>query len=111
MVAHACAHWVEGVDRGLEMKRILLATVKRSLLRVPACALVLGPLLAIDRAEAAWTPVAPVSNATIVCSGNVDTQQVGVTGYGTFNDNNNTYQVKVGVQDETASTLRATSTA
>ena len=50
----------------------------------------------IDRAEAACTPVAPVNNATIVCSGNVDTQQGGVTGYGTFNDNNSTYQVEVG---------------
>ncbi|MBC9879137.1 autotransporter domain-containing protein [Bradyrhizobium sp. INPA01-394B] len=78
------------------MKRWLLATVNRRLLQVPASALLLAPLLVIDRAEAACTPVAPVSNATIVCSGNVDTQQGGVTGYGTITDDNNTYQVAAG---------------
>ncbi|WP_298874606.1 autotransporter domain-containing protein [uncultured Bradyrhizobium sp.] len=78
------------------MKRSLRATVSRRLLRIPASALLLAPLLAVDRAEAACTPVAPVNNATIVCSGNVDTQQGGVTGYGTPNDNNNTYQVQAG---------------
>lgn len=78
------------------MKRKLLATVNRSLLRVPASAVLLAPLLVANRAEAACTPVAPVSNATIVCSGNVDTQQGGVTGYGTSNDTNNTYQVVAG---------------
>ncbi|QDP25562.2 autotransporter outer membrane beta-barrel domain-containing protein [Bradyrhizobium cosmicum] len=82
--------------RGMKMKRKLLATVNRRLLRVPASALLLAPLLMIDRAEAACTPVAPVNNATIVCSGNVNTQQGGVTGYGTINDNNNTYHVDTG---------------
>jgi len=78
------------------MKRRLLATVSRRLLQVPTSAILLAPLLVIDRAEAACTPVAPVNNASIVCSGNVDTQQGGVTGYGTSNDNNNSYQINAG---------------
>ncbi|GGI22622.1 hypothetical protein GCM10010987_20320 [Bradyrhizobium guangdongense] len=82
----------------MKMKRKLLATVNRGLLRVPVSAVLLAPLLVANRAEAACTPVAPVSNATIVCSGNVDTQQGGVTGYGTFNDNNNSYRVEAGAQ-------------
>jgi hypothetical protein len=80
----------------MKMKRRLLSTVDCRLLRVPASTLLLAPLLMIDRAEAACTPVAPVDNASIVCSGNVNTQQGGVTGYGTFTDNNNTYKISAG---------------
>ncbi|MHC4043202.1 autotransporter family protein [Bradyrhizobium sp. 23AC] len=57
-----------------------------------------APLLAVDRAEAACTPAAPVSNATIVCSGDVNAQQAPNNGYGTNLDDNNIYRIEVGAK-------------
>ncbi|PDT71823.1 hypothetical protein CO683_01295 [Bradyrhizobium ottawaense] len=57
-----------------------------------------APLLAVDRVEAACTPAAPVSNATIVCSGDVDAQQAPNNGYGTSLDDNNIYRIEAGAK-------------
>ncbi|SCB16401.1 Uncharacterized conserved protein, contains a C-terminal beta-barrel porin domain [Bradyrhizobium shewense] len=57
-----------------------------------------APLLAVDQAEAACTPAAPVSNATIVCSGDVNAQQAPNNGYGTSQDDNNIYRIEAGAK-------------
>ncbi|MCJ9700984.1 MULTISPECIES: autotransporter domain-containing protein [unclassified Bradyrhizobium] len=67
-------------------------------MRFLALAVLAMPIFTVERAVAACTPVAPVSNATIVCSGDVDTQQGSRTGYGTFDDDNNTYKIEVGAK-------------
>src|SRR5229473_2723976 len=47
------------------------------------------------RAEAACTPASPVNNTIVTCIGKT-TNQNGTNGYGTVNDNNNTYIIQVG---------------
>ena len=47
------------------------------------------------RAEAACTPASPVNNTIVTCIGKT-TNQNGTNGYGTVNDNNNTYNIQAG---------------
>lgn len=77
------------------MKRRLLASVNRRLLRVPASALLLAPFLVIERAEAACTPMSPVSNAIVTCTGTTNNGN-GTIGYGSTTDTGNTIGVVSG---------------
>jgi len=47
------------------------------------------------RADAACTPASPVNDTIVTCTGKT-TNQNGTNGYGTVNDNNNTYNIQVG---------------
>ena len=47
------------------------------------------------RADAACTPASPVNNTIVTCTGKT-TNQNGTNGYGTVNDNNNTYNIQAG---------------
>ncbi|MBR0686819.1 autotransporter domain-containing protein [Bradyrhizobium manausense] len=77
------------------MKRRLLGTVSRRLLRIPASALLLAPWIMAESAEAACTPPSPVNNAVVTCSGTI-TNANGTIGYGSATDTGNTINVVAG---------------
>src|SRR6266568_1218334 len=58
-------------------------------------ALLIASFAMSGRAEAACTPASPVSNTIVTCIGKT-TNQNGTNGYGTVNDNNNTYNIQAG---------------
>jgi uncharacterized protein with beta-barrel porin domain len=59
--------------------------------------LLLASFAAVDHAKAdGCTPAAPVSGATVTCTGTTLNQQALDTGYGTQNDDNNTYDIQTG---------------
>lgn len=60
--------------------------------RLLAWALLLGPLLVVERAEAACTPAAPVNDSIVTCTG-ATLNANGTSGYGDVNDTNNTYRI------------------
>ncbi|MCK1383454.1 autotransporter outer membrane beta-barrel domain-containing protein [Bradyrhizobium sp. 21] len=77
------------------MKRKLLASVNHRLLRISALTLLLAPWIAIEHAEAACTPPAPVNDAIVTCTG-ATLNANGTVGYGTVNDRGNTYRIDQG---------------
>jgi hypothetical protein len=58
-------------------------------------ALLIASFAMSGRAEAACTPASPVNNTIVTCTGKT-TNQNGTNGYGTVNDNNNTYNIQAG---------------
>jgi hypothetical protein len=58
-------------------------------------ALLIASFAMSGRAEAACTPASPVNNTIVTCTGTT-TNQNGSNGYGTVNDNNNTYNIEAG---------------
>ena len=58
-------------------------------------ALLIASCAMSGRAEAACTPASPVNNTIVTCSGRTANQN-GTNGYGTVNDNNNTYNIEAG---------------
>ena len=58
-------------------------------------ALLIASFAMSGRAEAACTPASPVNNTIVICTGKT-TNQNGTNGYGTVNDNNNTYNIQAG---------------
>jgi outer membrane autotransporter protein len=61
----------------------------------PALALLIAPLIAAERAEAACTPAAPVSDSIVTCTGTTNNQN-GTDGYGDPLDLRNTINVDPG---------------
>src|SRR5712671_6533385 len=60
-------------------------------------AVTISTLAAADRAEADCAPPSSTSDAVVVCSGATsNTAPSRVDGYGSFNDNNNTYNIQAG---------------
>jgi hypothetical protein len=58
-------------------------------------ALLIASFAMSGRAEATCTPASPVNNTIVTCSGRTANQN-GTNGYGTVNDNNNTYNIEAG---------------
>jgi outer membrane autotransporter protein len=58
-------------------------------------ALLIAPVVAFDRAEAACTPASPASGTTVECSGDTGSNNVSA-GYGLSGDNNNIYNIQAG---------------
>jgi len=58
-------------------------------------ALLIASFAMSGRVEAACTPASPVNNTIVTCTGKT-TNQNGTNGYGTVNDNNNTYNIQAG---------------
>jgi hypothetical protein len=77
------------------MKRSLLATVSRRLLRIPASALLLAPWIMTESAEAACTPPSPVNGAVVTCTGTINNAN-GTIGYGSATDTGNTINLVSG---------------
>jgi hypothetical protein len=79
------------------MRSILLGAVQRfrarpSLGRSFALALSFAPMVIPGRAEAACTPLSPVNNTTVTCTG-ATVNANGTNGYGTNTDTGNVYNV------------------
>jgi uncharacterized protein with beta-barrel porin domain len=69
----------------------------------PAAAMVpvIVLVMANGRAQAACTPASSASDTTVTCSGNTTNSGPGaITGYGSENDNNNTYNIQAGATVE-----------
>jgi hypothetical protein len=79
------------------MKMRLLAQRHSLLLQAIALAPWILLVAPVDRAEAACTPASSASDTTVTCSGTTTNSGPGaITGYGTFDDNNNTYNIQAG---------------
>ncbi|OAF12354.1 autotransporter outer membrane beta-barrel domain-containing protein, partial [Bradyrhizobium neotropicale] len=79
------------------MKRRLLSTVSRRLLRIQAPALLLAPWIMAEPAEAACTPPSPVNGTVVTCTGATDNAN-GTIGYGSATDIGNTINVVSGAR-------------
>ncbi|OAF10379.1 hypothetical protein [Bradyrhizobium neotropicale] len=77
------------------MKRRLLSTVNRGLLRIPASAFLLAPWIMVEPAGAACTPPSPVNDAVVTCTGTT-TNANGTIGYGSATDTGNTFNLVSG---------------
>ena len=77
------------------MKRRLLATVSRRLLRISAPALMLAPWIMTESAQAACTPASPVNGAVVTCTGTTNNVN-GTIGYGSATDTGNTINLVSG---------------
>jgi hypothetical protein len=78
---------------GIEMKSANPKLLRRHALMLTA--LLIAPVVAFDRAEAACTPASPASGTTVECSGDTGSNNVSA-GYGLSGDNNNIYNIQAG---------------